>query len=287
MQAVTGRGAYGFRIDGVGEAARLLTDIPADAPALSIRQELDEGPAPDPFVDAERATVGLLPAGWLRLDRTTAEAVYHVPTPIGVEALVHPYLAPAAALAAVWQGWHPYHAAGVVIDGGVWAISGDREVGKSTLVAALAARGFAVMADDLVVVRDTDVLAGPRTIDLRDDHDGRFGATRSLGVTGMRERWRIDLPAAPHSTPLCGWIYPEWAESTSIEELDLATKLALPHEQRAAGFTAPQPEHALWMARLPAVRFGRRRVWDDLDSSIDELLETLPGGSAQSAASSE
>jgi hypothetical protein len=287
LRGMTHRGAYGFRIEGVGSAERLLATVPADAPRLSLVQELDDRPAPAPSIDASSAIVGLLPAGWLELDRAVATAKYHVPAPIGTEALVHPYLAPAAAIAAVWQGWDPYHAAGVVIDDGVWAISGEREAGKSTLVAALAARGHTVMADDLLVVRDEDVLAGPRTIDLRDDHAGRFGATRSLGVTGMRARWRIDLPPPPPAARLRGWIYPGWADATSIEPLPLASRVALPQLQRAATFTSPRPEHALWLARLPALRFSRKRDWNDLDTGIDALLEALREVGGQSASSNE
>lgn len=287
VQVMTARGAYGLRIEGVGSADRLLGTVPPDAPTLRIVQDLGDGPAPPPHIDSTTATVGLLPDGWLELDRTTATATYHVPAPIGTEALVHPYLAPAAAVAAVWEGWDPYHAAGVVVGDGVWAISGEREVGKSTLVAALAARGHTVMADDLVVVRTEEVLAGPRTIDLRDDHGGRFGATRPLGVTGMRERWRIDLPSAPAAAPLLGWIYPEWADSTVVEPLPLASRIARPQRQRAATFTPPRPEHALWLARLPALRFARRRDWSDLEMGIDALLDVIRAVGGHSASSSE
>lgn len=281
-------GAYGFRIEGAGDAVHLLTEMTPEAPLLRISQELDEAPAPTGVsIEANRAIVALLPSGWLELDRERASATYHVPAPIGIEALIHPYLAPAAAVAALWQRWNPYHAAGVVIDGGVWAISGAREVGKSTLIAALAARGHVVMADDLLVLRDGNALAGPRTIDLRDGHAAGLGATRELGVTGMRERWRVDLPPAPPEAPLAGWIYPEWGEATSIDAPPLAERLERPQQQRAATLDPPSPEHAMWLARLPALVFRRRRSWDDLDTSVTALLDAIGTSGVQSAARSE
>lgn len=280
-------GAYGFRIQGAFGAAHLLSEMAPEAPLLAVSQHVDDTVAPaDASIGTDHATLALLPSGWLEVDRHRSSAVYHVPVPIGMEALIHPYLAPAAAVAALWQGWDPYHAAGVLIDGGVWAVSGAREVGKSTLIAALAALGYVVMADDLIVVRDGEVMAGPRTIDLRGSAGDRFGATRELGVAGMRERWRIDLPAAPPSAPLRGWIYPEWGDSTSIEPLTLAERLGRPQEQRAATLEQPSPEHAMWLARLPAMGFRRRRSWDDLDTSLDVLLGAINAG-AQSATSSE
>lgn len=286
VMSTTARGAYGFRIEGAGHATHLLAETSRDAPLLAISQELDDAPPPPgASIDADSARLALLPTGWLELDRRRATAVYHVPVPIGIEALVHPYLAPAAAVAALWQGWNPYHAAGVIIDGAVWAVSGAREVGKSTLIAELAARGHVVMADDLVVLRDRQVLAGPRTIDLRDAAGGRFGATRQLGVTGMRERWRIDLDASPPEAPLRGWIYPEWGESTSVEPLSLAERLERPQRQRAATLDRPSPAHAMWLAGLPAMAFRRRRSWDDLEASVDALLDAIRD--VQSAASSE
>lgn len=287
MRAVSGaRGAYGFRIEGAGAADRLLGDIAPDQPVLSVRQSLDDTPPPPRKVDESAAAVPLLPSGWLELERSPLAATYHVASPVGVEALVHPYLAPAAAIAASWQGWDPYHAAGVVVDGAVWAVSGARDAGKSTLVAALAHRGFAVMADDLLVIRERQALAGPRTIDLREGAAGRFGAARGIGVTGMRERWRLDIGPAPAAAPLAGWIYPTWGEGIAVTEVPLAERLMRPQRERAVTVGPPSPEHTMWLAGLRGVEFSRPRDWDALDASMDALLESL-GRSDQSTESSE
>ena len=48
-----------------------------------------------------------------------------------------------------------------------WAVVGGREAGKSSLLAALAARDLPVLADDLVISDSHQAFCGPRTIDLR------------------------------------------------------------------------------------------------------------------------
>lgn len=275
METETAPGAYGFAIAGAGDAAHLLNTVPATWPRLTLGQLIDDTVSEEAQIGEDSARIPLLPEGTLLLERTTGAVTYQLSSPIGVEALVHPYLAPAAAVHAGWLGWDSYHAAGVVIDGAVWGIAGDRGVGKSTLVAALSARGLEVMADDLCVIQGDRALAGPRTIDLREQSADRFGATRELGVTGMRERWRLDVGPAPLSAPFAGWIYPEWADEVTVASVPLPDRLRRPQENRAATVTPPEPEHALWIAGLPAYAFARPRSWDAMETSMDALLEAL------------
>jgi hypothetical protein len=51
------------------------------------------------------------------------------------------------------------HASGINIDGGVAAFLGDKGTGKSTMAAALHARGHALVADDVVAVDTTGATA--------------------------------------------------------------------------------------------------------------------------------
>ncbi|GAB5447461.1 hypothetical protein [Gymnodinialimonas sp.] len=63
--------------------------------------------------------------------------------------------------AIAWMnGFVPLHASAVVDDGAVHAFTGASGTGKSTLAAALGARGFPLMADDVLVLdlRDPDVV---------------------------------------------------------------------------------------------------------------------------------
>lgn len=56
-----------------------------------------------------------------------------------------------AAIACI-NGLYPLHASAVVAGGRVFAISGPTGAGKSTLAAALARRGFALFADDVLTI---------------------------------------------------------------------------------------------------------------------------------------
>ena len=284
MTGPAARGAYGFAIRGAGLAERLLIDAPETWPELSLQQVIGGEPAARAIGD-DRAVIELLPTGTVELDRRAGTVVYMLDVPIGVDALVHPYLAPAAAVHAAWMGWEPYHAAGVIIGDRVWGIAGDREVGKSTLVAALHVAGHTVMSDDLLVLEGKTAFCGPRTIDLRESAAERFGATRDLGVTGMRRRWRIDLDEAPAGATFGGWIYPVWSDRISVAEVSLQERLERPQQHRAAAFRPTPPGHAMWLAARPAYEFARPQSWEDLDTGIDELVARLL--SAHSESSSE
>jgi len=73
--------------------------------------------------------------------------------PLGERPDVHLYVAgPALALAMAQRGAHVLHASAVVVDGGVHAFLADAGWGKSTLAAALHARGHRLVADDVVAI---------------------------------------------------------------------------------------------------------------------------------------
>lgn len=111
--------------------------------------------------------------------------------------------APAAALLSR-RKWQALHAAAVVGPRGALVIRGAPGAGKSTLAAALAERGFSILADEsLLVAREDpeDLAAAVRDLTLRDD------AARFLGVldrtrpafSGGEPKRRIDL--FPESAP--------------------------------------------------------------------------------------
>jgi hypothetical protein len=131
--------------------------------------------------------------------------------------LVHPHLAPGAAVLARWLGRETLHAGAVLAGGGAWAMLGDRESGKSSTLDWLAAHGHPVLADDLLVLDGSDVLAGPRCIDLRADAAQRLGAGEPLGVVGTRERWRLRLGPLASSAPLRGWGILDWGDDVAVE----------------------------------------------------------------------
>ena len=160
-------GAYGLRLAGVAGAEEALVPASEDWPLvrLCVRAGTDDAGA-ERF-DDRRAHLRLRTGGYIDIDRDQGLAVFTVPSPLSPEALVHPYLAPVAAVTAHWYGRESFHAGGIAIGGTAWAIVGDRHSGKSSTLAALAQRGVDVVSDDVLVVQGLEPFAGPRTVDLR------------------------------------------------------------------------------------------------------------------------
>src|SRR5215210_1983440 len=95
------RGAYGFRVQGMGSARHLLVDVPAEWPSLTLRSSLgfDAGLPAGVGENSARLRVH---DGVLEIDRRRGEAVFTGRTRPTPDALVHPHLAPVAAIAARW-----------------------------------------------------------------------------------------------------------------------------------------------------------------------------------------
>jgi hypothetical protein len=274
-----GAGCYGFRIAGVDGARRLLVDTPRDWPLLT----LATAPAAAremPDVDVIGQTSATLPlhgTGWMEIERHGPRVTYHLPEAAAHEELVHPYLAPGAAVLARWLGREAFHAGAVVADGGAWAVLGDRETGKSSTLAWLALNGHPVLADDLVVLDGSHALAGPRCIDLRGDAAARFGAGEPLGVVGTRERWRLVLEPVPARVPLRGWIVLEWADAAAVEPVRGPERLLriIPH--RSVRLAPPDAGALVELASLPVLAFRRPRRWDALGDAGERLVAAIGG----------
>jgi hypothetical protein len=272
-------GCYGFRLNGVERARRLLVDAPDDWPQVTLATAPAGGrevPAAD-VVGPASATLPLHGNGWMEIERHAWRVTFHLPEQPGHEELVHPYLAPGAAVLARWAERETFHAGAVVADGGAWAVLGDREAGKSSTLAWLALNGQPVLADDLVVLDGTDALAGPRCIDLRTDAAARLGAGEPLGVVGTRERWRLALDGVPPRVPLRGWVLLEWGDEVAVEPVRGAERLLrlIPH--RSVRLAPPAPGALVELASLPVLAFRRPRRWDALEAAGERLLAAIGG----------
>ncbi|MGH9029040.1 MAG: hypothetical protein ACRDV4_05440, partial [Acidimicrobiales bacterium] len=163
------------------------------------------------------------------------------------------------------------HAGAFVGEGGAWLVVGDREAGKSTLLAQLHLLGVPIVTDDLSVLRGGRVFAGPRCIDLRPDMATRLG-TGSLVRSGTR--FREQLPPIEAEHRVAGFIELGSSESDGLERVRgsarLARLLAVTEER-----SRRPPADLLDLACLPYCRLNRR-LDPAAPGDATELLQMLP-----------
>lgn len=226
LPSVTALGAYGLRVEGIPGAARWMVPQDAQAPEVTIdvhAAAVDRSPA---HVDDARADIALNDGGRLRATRASTVVELALPVVHPDPDLLHPYLAPVAALRWQWHGGEALHAGAFATAAGAVIVLGGKEAGKSTLLARLAADGVPVLADDLVIVAGGHVLAGPRSLDLRPsapDGPWRSGAVEVRGG----ERLRVELAAAPPRLPPVGVVCLGWGPETDVRPLSGAEVLRL------------------------------------------------------------
>jgi hypothetical protein len=267
-------GAWGLRLSGVAESARLLVDAPRKWPTLhlSIRRGVPSSRAYR--LDADGAAFPLSGGGAAELSRTDNSARLTFPSLPTADTLVHPYLAPVVTMANQWWGRDSFHAGAVVVEGRAWGILGDRGAGKSSMLAWCALHDMAVLTDDVLVIDELRAMAGPRCVDLRSEAAGHFGVGRDLGQVRDRERWRLDLGPAPAEVPLAGWLTLRWTESVKVARLSAEEFLPLLLAQKGVSLPS-DPRLILDLLTLPALQFARPRGWSAFASSMEHLVVTL------------
>lgn len=270
---VRGPGAYGLALPDLTGAARLLPAAEADWPVLTVRRRSGAAPVAVPGVAETHATLRLQGGGRVRVDRVGLTATFTHPV-VDDEALVHPYLAGAAAVVSRWLNRDAFHAGGFVVASGAWAILGDKEHGKSTMLAWLTQQGVPLLTDDLLVVDDGRALAGPRCVDLRGEAARQLGIGEDAGVLGARQRFRVVTPPTAASVPLRGWILPTWGEDLRAVPVPPARRLPTLLHHLALRVPPTNPSRLLDYAALPFVELRRPRRWDLLHAATELLLET-------------
>jgi hypothetical protein len=266
-------GAYGIRLAGLPLGAPLTQAAPETWTLWRVHR--DEGRAGDSSpahaaIGSAKARVPVVPEGVLLVDRGSTNIVYRTSEPVADEALIHPYLAPAAAIVASWAGRISFHGAAFVVDGGAWLVLAGSAAGKSVL-------GLTVLSDDLLVVDHHDIMTGPRCLDLRCDAAEHLGIGTPLGVVGGRERWRVRLGLAPAVLPIRGFVTLAWAEEASVETCPARMRLAELMRHRAIERGASDVRPCLDLAARPMLQFARPRRLCELEAGIELLLQALPG----------
>jgi len=270
-------GAYGIRLLGVSAAAELLVEGESDWPTLRLQSSVrDARPMPERVTD-RHAHLNLNTGGRLTIDRTRGIAHFIVPRRLAEAELIHPYLAPAAAVMAHWLRRQCFHAGAFLSEGGAWAVAGDREAGKSSLLAWLGLHGHGVVADDVLVVEEMRAFAGPRSIDLREESASQLGVGRELGVVGARPRWRLDVAEIEGRLPFRGWIFLAWADTVEVRPLSARERLVRLLGQRTLRLPPLDPAAHLALAALPAWEVRRPRDWVLAEEVGERVLEVTSG----------
>ena len=191
------------------------------------------------------------------------------------EDLLHPYLAPAAALAHLWAGNEALHAGAFATSAGAVALLAEKEGGKSTTLAWLAdEHRLPVLSDDLVVVERGSILSGPRCLDLR-----RASAVHLLSIAAAHqvrnaERVRITLPGAPAKAVAIATVVLRWGRRTRLEATRAADRPRelLPHRMYGHRVTG-DPRAILELAALPMLILTRPRTQDGLRDAAIALTD--------------
>lgn len=271
-------GAYGLTITGLraGPASVGLIPVPPGAswPSLEVRARVGTASRPAAHaLDDERAVILLVEGEYVEIDRRLATATIHTTKPLDEHDIVHPYLASPAGVFAQWNGRLAIHAGGALIDGGAWAVLGDKAAGKTTLLAELHHHGFGVVADDMIILGDGMACAGPRCLDLRPEAAAHL--TRGCGTVLVRDggRVRLPLPGIPAMAPFRGWIVLQDADMVATRPIPMRDRVPYLSSQLMMGTRAP---HAgLDLLAHPMLALRRPRAWEALGPAVDALVAAV------------
>jgi len=272
--------AWGWRWRGLDDTGRVLNAAPGGWPEVEVTVTYDAllTPTPTPVVwSPDRAEFGLRSGGRIAIGGQPPSVALCLPRPVPAECVVQPHLAAAAASLGIWAGSEALHGGAFVHDGRAWALIGDKGAGKSTALGQLAGAGCHVLADDLVIWRRGEVLAGPRCVDLRPEAARELGVGRPLGVIGSRERWRLDLAEGPTVVAFGGLIRLQWGEELSLQPLDVQERLQLILLSGALPIPSRPSEAVLELASHTALSWTRPKSWARSDDATRVLLDGLTG----------
>lgn len=271
-----GLGAYGLLLPDLAAAGDLLIPAPPGWSPWRIFRETAESTTVRTVIGDDVARLAVAPHGTLVLERDPGSSTFTTPAPLIDAELIHPHLASSAAIAARWQGRESFHAGGFVIGRRVWGVLGDREHGKSSLLAVLAEQGIPIVSDDLLVIRDGYALAGPRCIDLREGaarHLGGGGS--SIGCVGTRERWRVPLGPVASELPMAGWVTLEWGTETTIAPVPPGERFPRLLDNLTVILEPRNPPAVLDLAAMPMVTLRRARNLQALAATASRLVDHL------------
>ncbi len=186
--------------------------------------------------------------------------------------LIHPYLAPIAALIHRWGGVPALHGAAVVTDNRALALIGDREAGKTTTAAAMVhRRGWTLLSDDLLVVERGEALAGPTSLDLRPSGAELLGLTGEIVRNSERVR-RLEHDGPNLSAKLIACVHLEFGSRNTLTSMPMQDRLGRLAQQLYWPSLPGSPHDLLRLASLP--HFLLQRVGGAAGLAATESLLT-------------
>lgn len=210
--------------------------------------------------------------GLLRLERERSVMTMRTEQPLDDDRLVHPWVTWGAAMFARWHGREGFHGGAFVSGGRAWAVLADKEGGKSTLLARLALGGTDIVSDDLLVIEDGHVFAGPRCVDLR------AGTAERLDVGHLplarRDRRRLPLTPVPGRLPLAGVVHLAWSDTLAVREVPLSDRIARLRPHNGFGMLPAGPSELLSLAALPTLELSRPKDLGRVSASAELLAAT-------------
>jgi hypothetical protein len=223
------------------------------------------------------AEIALINDGWVTLERE-GRAYFVMPSRPSDEELIHPWLATVASTFNLWHGRHVLHG-GVVVSGGrAVAVIGDREYGKSSLLAWMARDpSIEILADDLVIIEEGRVLAGPRCIDLRPGAAEALSRRGDTQVVRDAERLRLRLPQCSADAPLAAIVVLEWSDGPGVSITPLGATEALEILLNHA-LDGGAHGRLLELLDVPVWRLCRPRSWDIMSQAARELVRVARMG---------
>jgi len=264
-------GCYGLHVTGLEGAEHLLNPVPRDAPLLALEQH--EAPQRERRFPEERL-FPLLGGGSLAVEHGGPGVAFYLPARLKATELVHPWLAAAAVPRNLGLGRLVLHGGLMGVGDSGIAVVGEREAGKSTLMAAAAISGISVYADDVVVVDAGRAYCGPRNIDLR---QGTSEHLEGLGVEPAREgtRDRALLHPVPWSVGLRAIVVLKWGDTLSIESVSAGRRLFELQGHLACDPAPISRQRVLALAAMPTFILRRPKEFAQLTRTVTSLMNLI------------
>jgi hypothetical protein len=268
---------YGLRLTGFDGGRMVAGCTHRDFPVVKVHQQV--GPVLSDrlaHIGPERASFPI-DSGRLEMSRSECTAIMRSAAPLPPDEVVHPWLSRVGGTFGRWLGREVLHGGAVVVDGRAWALLGGAGAGKSTLLAILARKRHDVLTDDVLVMHNGLVFAGPRCVDLRPDAAATVGMKDALPVRGGTRR-RVELPRSAAAVPLGGIVHLDWGAHAEARPVPLDQRIARLRAQAWLGVHDPIGKSALLeLVAVPTLELLRPRRENALATGAAVLLDAVRG----------